>query len=88
MPGKILKILPPDTIWPYENGLKAIEGNPHIPSFYADMGWWYAENWNGPIGWDLFDIGYALGGGVKGDVFDLQVKPRERELLSRYPDFF
>lgn len=73
---------------PPENALKAVEGNPYIPSYYFDIGRQFALSYRTDVAWRLFDIGYALGGGVKGDAFDLLLKPRERELLSLYPNFF
>ncbi len=71
-----------------ENALKAIEGNPYIPSYYYEIGVRFAmfyENW---VAWRLFDLGRALGGGRKGDAFNLFLKQREQHLLSSYPGFF
>lgn len=71
-----------------ENALKAIEGNPYIPSYYYEIGVRFAMSYENWVAWRLFDLGRALGGGRKGDAFDLFLKQREQYLLSRYPGFF
>ena len=70
------------------NAILAIEGNPYVPSFYADIGNMYAQDYRTFIAWRMFDIGRALGGGMPGDAFDQQVSPNEKQLLSLYPEFF
>ena len=70
------------------NAILAIEGNPYVPSFYADIGNMYAQDYRTGIAWRMFDIGRALGGGVPGDAFDQQVSPNEKQLLGLYPEFF
>lgn len=71
-----------------ENALLAIRANPLLPAYYYEVGAKFAKNFEPWVAWRLFDLGWALGGGVAGDPFDLQVGRRERELLASYPEFF
>lgn len=70
------------------NAILALEGNPYIPSFYVDIGNWFAQSYDTFIAWMIFDIGRALGGGVPGDAFDQLVSPYEIKLMGLYPGFF
>ncbi|MFZ1990146.1 MAG: hypothetical protein WAW96_10290, partial [Alphaproteobacteria bacterium] len=71
-----------------ENALRAIEANPFIPGYYYDTGMRYIDDWDLITAHRLWEIGMALGGGVKGDAYDTSVAPREQYLLKRYPGLF
>jgi hypothetical protein len=97
--GCLLRGMPPNAIKELEshgdissgslgNAIYALERNPYIPSYYADIGNWFIHSYETNIGWMMFDIGRALGGGVPGDAFDLLVSPYEEKLLGLYPDYF
>ncbi len=70
-----------------ENELRAYRANPFIPGFYYDTGMALVDGWDFS-GWDLLEIGEALGGGVKGDPYDQHLNPMKRELMARYPEHF
>lgn len=71
-----------------ENALLAIRANPRLPAYYYEVGVKFEKNFEPWVAWRFFDLGRALGGGVAGDPFDLNVARRERELLASYPEFF
>lgn len=71
-----------------DSGLAAIKANPYVPSYYYDIGVKFARSYMNAAAWRMFDLGYALGGGARGDAFDVALKKREHELLVRHPGFF
>lgn len=71
---------------PLENAAAALRGNPYLPSYYFDVGARFAMSYQTWPAWRLFDLGFAMGGGVKGDAFDTNWRQRERYLLSHYAD--
>lgn len=70
------------------NAIKVITANPYIPSYYFEIGSVFAKGYETHAAWQFFELGRALGGGVKGDAFDLLLKPRQDFLLSRYRFLF
>ncbi len=71
-----------------DNALDAIRANPYVPSYYYDIGVRFERSYYPFCAWRIFDLGYALGGGAKGDAFDVGLRKREQILLARHPGFF
>lgn len=71
-----------------DNALNAIRANPYVPSYYYDIGVKFEMSYYPYCAWRMFDLGYALGGGTKGDAFDVGLRKREQYLLAHHPRFF